>query len=207
MRLAVLVSGRGSNLKALLDAEARGQLAPAEIGLVLSNRPAAPALGLAQQARKATCVINHCDFPEREQFDQAMLHALAAQRIGAVILAGFMRILGKRFVDAWPQRIINVHPSLLPAFPGLNAPAQALAHWVKVAGCTVHFVEYGVDTGPIIAQACVPVRDDDDADSLHRRIQAKEQELLPRAARDLARGALTCDGRVVHYRGTLPPTS
>lgn len=197
MRFAVLVSGRGSNLQALLDAAARGELAPAEIALVLSNQPDAPALERARHAGAPAIALDHRGFASREDFDQAMLDRLAEHRIEAVVLAGFMRVLSARFIAAYPRRIINTHPSLLPAFPGLRAVEQALAHGVKVAGCTVHFVDGGVDTGPIIAQACVPVLDSDDAASLHQRIQAREHELLPRAARLVARGALHCHGRAV----------
>lgn len=192
-------------MQALLDAEARGQLAPADLAVVLSNRDDAFALERARRAGKATCVIDHRGYGEREQFDQAMLTELGAHGVEAVVLAGFMRILSRRFIDAYPRRIINTHPSLLPAFPGLRAPAQAIEHGVKVAGCTVHFVEYGVDTGPIIAQACVPVLDDDDEASLHQRIQAEEHALLPRAVQHLAQGALACRGRTVRYRPASPP--
>jgi phosphoribosylglycinamide formyltransferase-1 len=202
MRVAVLVSGRGSNLQALLDAEARGELAPAEIALVLSNQPNAAALERARGAGKTTLVLDHRDFAGREEFDQAMLERLAEHRVDAVVLAGFMRILSSRFIDAFPRRIINTHPSLLPAFPGLHAARQAIAHGVKVTGCTIHFVDGGVDTGPIIAQACVPVldSDSDDAAALHERIRAREHELLPRAVAELARGELWFQGRAVRSR-------
>jgi phosphoribosylglycinamide formyltransferase 1 len=198
MRFAVLVSGRGSNLQALLDAEARGDLAPAEIALVLSNQQSAPALERARGAGKTTLVLDHRGFAGREEFDQAMLEKLAEHRVQAVVLAGFMRILSSRFIDAFPCRIINTHPALLPAFPGLHAVEQAIAHGVKVAGCTVHFVDSGVDTGPIIAQACVPVLASDDAASLHERIKANEHDLLPRVVSLLAQGRLSVQGRVVH---------
>lgn len=205
MRIAVLVSGAGSNLQALLAAEARGELAPAEVVLVLSNRPDALALERARAAGKTTVVTDHRGFAGREPFDEAMLAALAEHRIQAVVLAGFMRILSKRFVDAFPLRIINTHPALLPAFPGLRATAQAIEHGAKVSGCTVHFVEHGVDTGPIIAQACVPVLDHDDEHTLHERIKVKEHELLPVAVKRLAAGELVCEGRTVRSRSTAPP--
>jgi phosphoribosylglycinamide formyltransferase-1 len=197
MRFAVLASGDGSTLQALLDAQGEGRLTPAEISLVVCNRPRARALGRARTAGVEAVAVDHREFPERAAFDRRVLAELRARDIDAVVLAGFMRVLGHEFVDAFPGRIINVHPALLPAFPGLHAPRQAIAHGVKVTGCTVHFVEYGVDTGPIIAQACVPVFPDDDEHSLHRRIQVQEHALLCRAVPRLARGALTCSGRVV----------
>jgi phosphoribosylglycinamide formyltransferase-1 len=197
MRIAVLVSGQGSNLMALIDARDRGELAPAELALVLCNRPGAPALGRAQRAGIATAVIDHKAFPDRPSFERAMLEALAAARCEAVVLAGFMRILTEEFVSALPHRILNTHPALCPAFPGVAAPQQALDHGVKVTGCTVHFVDTGVDTGAIIAQAAVPVLDDDDAARLHARIQEREHALLPEVTRLLAQGRIQVDGRRV----------
>lgn len=197
MRFAVLVSGSGTNLQALLDAERAGRLAPAEIAVVVSNRPGVMALSRAQAAGKPAVCVDHRAHAGREAFEDALLAALRAHAVEAVVLAGFMRILGPRFLSAFPQRIVNTHPSLLPAFPGVDAVPQALAHGVKVTGCTVHFVDAGVDTGPIIAQSCVPVLDDDDADSLHARIRAQEHALLPEVTRMLAAGALLCDGRRV----------
>ncbi|MCG8419561.1 MAG: phosphoribosylglycinamide formyltransferase [Proteobacteria bacterium] len=197
MRFAVLVSGHGSNLFALLEAEARGALAPAEIAVVLSNRPDAPALDRAQKFAKPTVIVDHRDYAGRDDFEAAMLAALDPYRVEAVVLAGFMRILETRFVSAFPNRIINTHPALLPSFPGLDAPAQAIEYGVKQSGCSVHFVDLGVDTGPIIAQVAVPVLDDDDAGSLHERIKAREHELLPEVVQLLAAGRLQCVGRRV----------
>ncbi len=200
MRLGVLVSGRGSNLAALLAAEATGRLAPAEIAVVVSNRPDAGALEVARAAGKPVAVVDHRDFADRDRFEHALLAALATHDAEAVILAGFMRVLTPTFVAAFPLRIVNTHPSLLPAFPGHDAPAQAVAHGVKVAGVTVHFVDTGVDTGPIIAQRAVPVLATDDAAALHRRIQVEEHRLLPAVARALAQGRLVCEGRTVVIR-------
>lgn len=200
MRFAVLVSGSGTNLQALLDAESRGALAPATIAVVVSNRPGVMALARAERAGKPAVCVDHRAYASREAFEDAVLAVLAAHAVEAVVLAGFMRILTARFLDRFPHRILNTHPSLLPAFPGVDAVAQALAYGVKVTGCTVHFVDAGVDTGPIIAQACVPVHDDDDATQLHDRIRALEHALLPEAARMLAAGALLCDGRRVQRR-------
>jgi phosphoribosylglycinamide formyltransferase-1 len=200
MKLAVLVSGNGTNLQALLDAEGRGELAPAEIAIVLSNRPDVPALGRAERAGKPALVVDHKQFPDRTAFEQRMLDELARYGVEAVVLAGFMRVLTPRFIDAFPHRIINTHPSLLPAFPGTDGPAQALAYGVKVAGVTVHFVDSSLDGGPIIAQAAVPIVAGDDAHALHARIQREEHQLLPRVVQRLAAGAYACEGRLVVER-------
>ncbi|ACY16260.1 phosphoribosylglycinamide formyltransferase [Haliangium ochraceum] len=197
MRCAVLLSGGGTNLQALLDAESRGELAPGSIELVLSNRAQALGVERARRASKPVAIVEHGDFAERAAFEDALLAHMREHRIEAVVLAGFMRILGARFVDAYAGRIINTHPSLLPAFPGVDAAAQAVAHGAKLSGATVHFVDTGVDTGPIIAQRAVPVLDDDDAASLHERIRAVEHALLPEVVRMLAAGELLCDGRRV----------
>ncbi|HLU68123.1 MAG TPA: phosphoribosylglycinamide formyltransferase [Kofleriaceae bacterium] len=203
MRVGVLVSGQGTNLQALLDAQARGELAPAEIALVLCNRPGAPALDRARRAGVATAEVDHRAFPDRGAFEQAMLGELRAAGVEAVVLAGFMRILTEQFVSAFPHRILNTHPALCPAFPGVDAPRQALEHGVKITGCTVHLVDTGVDTGPIVAQAAVPVLEDDTPATLHDRIRAEEHALLPRATRLLAEGRLAVVGRTVRI---LPPT-
>jgi len=192
MRFAVLVSGTGTNLQALLDAD----LAPGTIALVLSNKPGAVALERARAAGVPTAVVDHRG-RDRAVFEDELLATLAAHRIDAIVLAGFMRVLSPRFVGAYATRIINTHPSLLPAFPGLGAPAQAIAYGVKLAGATIHFVDGSVDGGPIIAQAAVAVLPDDDAESLHARIQREEHRLLPEAVRRMASGRLTCEGRVV----------
>jgi len=198
MRIGVLVSGRGTNLAALLAAEEAGALAPAEIVAVISNRPDVRALDIAREAGKPAVVIDHKLFgADRAGFERALLAALAGFDVEAVVLAGFMRVLTATFVDAFPQRIVNTHPALLPAFPGTDAPAQAIAHGVKLAGVTVHFVDGGVDTGPIIAQRAVPVLPGDDAASLHARIQVEEHQLLPAVVRALAQGRLVCEGRNV----------
>jgi len=197
MRCAVFVSGEGTTLQALLDAEALGVLAPAEIACVLSNRPEAPALQRAVAANKPTVVINHRDYDDREAFERAILGELEVHRVEAIVLAGFMRILTDLFVGAFPYRIVNTHPSLLPAFPGMHAAQQALDHGAKLTGCTIHFVERGVDTGAIIAQAPVAIGDDDAA-SLQRRIQVEERRLLVEVVQLLAAGRLVVVGRRVH---------
>lgn len=197
MRFAILVSGQGTNLQALLDAEKRGALAPAQIALVLSNRPGVPALARAQAAGVPTVMIDHMLHPDRRSFEEALLAELRRAEIAAVVLAGFMRILTPHFVSAFPHRILNTHPALCPSFPGVNAARQALDYGVKVTGCTVHLVDTGVDTGPIVFQAAVPVEEDDDEASLHARILAREHALLPEAVRLLAAGRLRVERRRV----------
>ena len=199
MKLGVLVSGAGTNLQALLDAQARGELAPAEIAVVVSNRRDAPALARAAAAGVPSEIVEH-DGLERVVFETRLLDALARYGADAVVLAGFMRVLTAHFVQRFPLRIVNTHPSLLPAVPGRDAPAQAIAHGVKLAGVSVHFVDTSVDGGPIIAQAAVAVADDDDAGSLHARIQREEHRLLPIVVRRLAAGQLSCQGRQVRGR-------
>lgn len=198
MRFAVLVSGRGTNLQALLDAQGRGEIAPAEIAVVVSNRPGAPALERAAAAGVSTAVVDHKSFDDRDSFEGALLVALAEHDVEAVILAGFMRILTETFLKAFPQRVLNTHPSLLPAFPGMHGAKQALDYGCRVAGCTIHLVEGGVDTGPIVLQAAVPIEPDDDPETLQQRIQEREHALLPEAARLLAAGRLRVVGRRVH---------
>jgi phosphoribosylglycinamide formyltransferase-1 len=193
VRIAVLVSGSGTNLQALLDADLR----PAEIACVVSNRPGVQALERAAKAGKAALVVDHKAFAGREAFEAALLSVLAEHGVEAVVLAGFMRLLTAGFVSRFPERILNIHPSLLPAFPGVDGPKQAFEHGVKVAGATVHFVDAGLDSGPIVLQAAVPVLPDDDVDRLKARILAEEHKILPEAVRLLAAGALRREGRRV----------
>lgn len=200
MRVGVLVSGAGTNLQALLDAEARGELAPATVAVVVSNRPGVAALERATRAGKPAKLVDHKAFSDRVAFEDALLAVLDAHRVEAVVLAGFMRVLTARFVDRFPLRIVNTHPSLLPAFPGVDAAAQAIAHGVKLSGATVHFVDTSLDGGPIIAQAAVPVLPDDDAGALQARIQREEHRMLPDVVRRLAAGRLSCQGRRVVER-------
>lgn len=197
MRVGVLVSGSGTNLQALLDAEAAGTLAPAQIACVISNRPGAPALARAEAAGKPAIVVDHKIFLDRESFERDVIDKLDEHGVELVVLAGFMRVLTEQFTARYPLRIVNTHPSLLPAFPGADAPAQAVAHGVKLSGVTVHFVDASLDGGPIIAQVAVPVAADDDAVSLHARIQREEHILLPAVVRRLAAGLVSCQGRVV----------
>ncbi len=159
--VGVLVSGSGTNLQALIDASAADDY-PARVAVVISNNAAARALQRAEQASIPTVLLDPAGFPTRDQFENALLEKLEAFKVKLLCLAGFMRILSPRFLKAFPGQILNIHPALLPSFPGLHAPRQALAHGVKISGCTVHFVDAGTDTGPIIVQAAVPVLPGDD---------------------------------------------
>jgi phosphoribosylglycinamide formyltransferase 1 len=200
LRVGVLASGRGSNLQALLDASARPDY-PAEVVLVISDRERAAALDRARAAGVEALFVNPKDFGDRESFDLALVREFTARRVGLVCNAGFMRILSAPYVRAFAGRAMNVHPSLLPAFPGLHAQRQALEHGAKVAGATVHFVDEGpVDTGPIILQASVAVQPDDTEDSLAARILAEEHRLYPEAVRLFAEGRLEVVGRRVIIR-------
>ena len=201
LQLGVLISGRGSNLQALIDA-AVDPAYPAEIALVISNRPEAPGLERAARAGIAHRVIAD---PSRPEFAAAADAALQQSGAGLVALAGYMRILDSVFVAAWRDRLVNIHPSLLPAFPGLHAQRQALEAGVRFSGCTVHFVRDAVDTGPIIAQAAVPVRGDDDAERLSQRILRAEHRLYPLAVRLFAEGRLRVVGDRVAISGAAAP--
>ena len=186
--IGVLISGRGSNLQALIDAVADGRL-NARLAVVISNTPGAPGLGRARAAGIETLTINHRDYASRDAFDAALAAALQDRRVELVCLAGFMRLIGQRMLDAFPERIINIHPSLLPAFPGVDAQAQALAYGVKVSGVTVHLVTAELDGGPIILQSAVDVLDDDTPETLSARILEQEHRIYPEAvARVLAGG-------------------
>ncbi len=201
MKTAVLISGRGSNLQALIDAQADTQAEPgwpAEIVLVISNEPGAKGLERAEAAGIATAVINHRDFDGREPFDQAMTEAIEAagdgEEVGLVCLAGFMRLLSTPFINRWRDRLINIHPSLLPAYKGLDVQQRVLDAGETEAGCTVHFVRPEMDSGPIIMQARVPVLPDDDADTLAARILEQEHVIYPKAVRLIAEGRVKVEG-------------
>ena len=199
LAVGVLVSGRGSNLQALLDACAAPEF-PARIAVVISDREHAPALARARAAKVETLWINPKDFGDRDSFSVALVRALEAREIGLVCQAGFMRILSPVYVRAFAGRALNIHPSLLPAFPGLHPHRQALEHGVKLSGATVHFVEDGVDTGPIVLQAAVPVRPDDTEATLEARILKEEHRLYPEAVRLFAEGRLEIVGRHVRIK-------
>lgn len=199
-RLAVLCSGNGSNLQALLDAERRGSLGPAEVALVVCDKPEAFALARANRARKPAALLNSKEFATREAFDEALLGLLQRASIDYVILAGFMRILGAKAVNAFSGRMLNVHPSLLPAFKGAHAVRDAVEYGARVSGVTVHFVTPDLDSGPIIFQEAVTVRANDTAESLAKRIHAVEHRLYPLAVRRLAEGRVRVKGRQVVVR-------
>ena len=187
LELGVLVSGSGTNLQAILDAIADGRL-DAEVRIVISNQPGARALERARAAGVPTSVISHHEFPDRAAFDARLVAALRDAGVSHVVLAGFMRLLTPVLLDAFPWRIVNIHPALLPAFPGVHAQRQALSYGVKVAGCTVHYVDAGTDSGPVIAQAVVPVLDDDTEDTLSARILVEEHRLLVAVLAAIAAG-------------------
>jgi phosphoribosylglycinamide formyltransferase-1 len=198
--LGVLASGRGSNLQAILDACAQPGF-PARVAVVISDRERAAALERARAAGVEALWVDPEAFADREAFDQALVRELEKRGVGLVCHAGFMRILSPAYVRAFAGRALNVHPALLPAFPGLHAQRQALAHGVKVTGATIHFVDEGVDTGPIVLQAAVPVREDDTEEALASRILAEEHRLFPEAIRLFAEGRLEVTGRRVRIRG------
>jgi phosphoribosylglycinamide formyltransferase-1 len=197
--LGVLISGRGSNLRAIADAVAAGEI-PATIAIVISNDPSAGGLGLATERGIPTSVLRYQDFGSRREYDLALVGELRRHQVTLVCLAGFMRLLGQEFCAAFPDAILNIHPSLLPSFPGTHAQRQALEHGVKVSGATVHFVTPALDAGPIIAQAAVPVEDDDSEETLGARILDAEHRLYPRAIRDVINGDWQIEGRRVVFQ-------
>jgi phosphoribosylglycinamide formyltransferase 1 len=192
--LGVLISGRGSNLQALIDATRDGRL-KARIGLVISNRGQAAGLERAREAGIETMVLDHRQFPTRDDFDRRLAEALRARGVSLVCLAGFMRLVGAPLLDAFPDAVLNVHPSLLPAFPGVNAQEQALAHGVKVTGATVHFVTSELDSGPIVRQACVSVQQGDTVERLAARILVEEHRIYPEAVQIVLDGGWRIEGR------------
>lgn len=198
MRLAVLLSGRGSNFAAIHDAIVRGEL-DAEIVCVISNRPNAPGIERARALGLPSHVIDHRSFASREAHESEVLRILGEARPEFIALAGYMRLLSAAFIAAYPMRILNIHPSLLPAFPGVDAQAQAIAYGVKVSGCTVHFVDENLDAGPIIVQRAVAVRDDDDALSLSARILEEEHIAYVEALVRLSSRPCRVDGRRVIF--------
>jgi phosphoribosylglycinamide formyltransferase-1 len=192
--LGVLISGRGSNLQALIDSVQSGEV-DARIRVVISNKPQAPGLERANGAGIETLTISHRDYGTRDQFDRAIANALRERAVHLVCLAGFMRLIGAPMLDAFPNAILNIHPSLLPAFPGVNAPAQALAYGVKVSGVTVHLVNGELDGGPVVLQRAVPVKEDDTVDTLAARILIEEHRAYPEAVKIVLGGNWTIDGR------------
>jgi phosphoribosylglycinamide formyltransferase-1 len=197
--VGVLASGRGSNLQALLDAGSRPDY-PARVVVVVSDREDARALARARAAGVCSLFVNPKDHGDRPAYDAVLTKTLEHHEVGLVCLAGFMRILSPAFVRAWQGRLMNIHPSLLPAFPGLHAQRQALHHGVRIAGATVHFVDEGVDTGPIVLQAAVPVEATDTEETLAARILIEEHRIYPEAVRLFAEGRLHVTGRQVSVR-------
>ena len=180
LRIGALASGGGTNLQAIIDRCADGSI-NAEISLLICNTPGAGALDRAEKAGIPTLTINHRDYSDRNDFDKAVVAALQKAEIDLVVLAGFMRIITETILDAFPNKVMNIHPALLPAFPGLHVQKKALEYGAKFSGCTVHFVDTGVDTGPIIIQAVVPILDDDTEETLSARILVREHQVYPRA--------------------------
>jgi phosphoribosylglycinamide formyltransferase-1 len=195
-RIAVLLSGRGSNFEALADTVSAGRIPNAEIALVLSNREGAPGIDRAKARGLATRVIPSKGL-ERETYDRQIVAALHEANVDLVCLAGYMRLLSPYFVAAFPQRILNIHPSLLPSFPGLESQRQALDYGVKFAGCTVHFVDENLDAGPIVVQAVVPVEDSDNEDTLSARILKEEHRIYSEAVTIVLQGKFKIEGRRV----------
>ena len=201
LKIGVLASGRGSNFEAIARAVASGAI-PCALAVLISDRAEAPALSLARAHGIESLAIEAREHPGREAHDKAILGALEERGVGLVCLAGYLRLLSPGFVRHFAGRLLNVHPSLLPAFPGLHAQRQALEYGVRVAGATVHFVDEGTDTGPIVLQAAVAVRGDDTEASLTARILAEEHRIYPEAIHLYAEGRIRLDGRRVHIRKT-----
>ena len=197
-RVGVLISGRGSNLAALMAAASAPDY-PATIALVISNRPAAPGLTNARNAGIATQVIDHLSFADRASFDEAIDASLKTDEVEYVACAGFMRIMGRELIERWRDRMINIHPSLLPAYRGLNTHERALADGIKIHGCTIHFVRHDVDQGPIIAQAAVPVLSGDKPATLAARVLEAEHKIYPLALALVASGKVRVDGERVIF--------
>ena len=204
MRLGVLASGRGSNFQSIIDAVERGRL-NAEIAVLITDNHSAFAIERAKEHNIEYLVISPGEFGSRDDFYRKVARELEKRKTGLVVLAGFMRIVGKPLIDAFRGRIMNIHPAILPAFPGLHGQRQALEYGVRVSGCTVHFVDEGMDTGPIIIQAAVPVSHDDTEDSLSERILRLEHRIYPEAIRLFSEGKIRIEGRVVRVEGGIAP--
>lgn len=201
LKLGVLASGRGSNLQAIIDASLRGQI-DAVVKIVVSDNASAYALERAKRHSIDTAFVNPKLYSSREEFDEAVIQILKKYDVDLICLAGFMRLLTPHFVNEYRNRIMNIHPALLPSFPGLHAQRKALNHGVKVSGCTVHFVDESIDMGPIIIQAAIPIFDDDTEETLSERILRYEHEIYPRAIQLFAEGRLEIRGRRVFCKGS-----
>lgn len=194
--IGVLASGRGSNLQSIMDACAAGRI-PARVAVVISDNQDAYALERARQAGIAAVAVNTGDYPDKAEYEKYIVDVLKEHNVHLVCLAGYMRLVGKTLLEAFPGQVMNIHPALLPAFPGLHGQEQAWRYGVKYSGCTVHFVDEGMDTGPIILQAVVPVHDDDTADTLAARILEQEHRIYPEAIKLYCTGKLVVEGRKV----------
>ncbi|MCP3676980.1 MAG: phosphoribosylglycinamide formyltransferase [Deltaproteobacteria bacterium] len=204
IKIAILVSGNGTNLQSIINAVEAGAI-DAKIAVVISNNPNAFALERAVSHNIPTEVLPNSVCPSREEYDQKVIDILKSRNVELIVLAGFMRIITATLINAFPVGIMNIHPALLPAFPGLNVQKKAIEHGVKFSGATVHFVDEGVDTGPIIIQAVVPVHDDDTEETLAVRILKEEHRIYPQAIQFFAEGKLEIDGRRVIIKDSRPP--
>lgn len=202
MKIGALASGSGSNLQTLIDQLHCDESCGIEISVVISDRKKARALTRAEQAGIPSYLVKAEDFPHRHAFDERISELLDAHAVDLIVLAGFMKLLQPAFVQKYRNRILNIHPALLPAFPGAHPVADTLAYGAKVSGVTVHFVDEGMDTGPIIAQKSVPVFDDDDEESLHARLQAEEHKLYPTVIKWYAENRISFAGRKVIVKGS-----
>jgi len=204
LKVGVLASGRGSNFQSIIEAIKENRL-KAKVCLLITDNPAAFAIERARKHGIEHLVLKPKEFPSRDAFYIAVAEALRKKEVGLVVLAGFMRIVGKPLIDAFPNRIMNIHPALLPSFTGLHAQKQAIDYGVKLSGCTVHFVDEGMDTGPVIIQAAVPVYHSDTEESLSERILKLEHKIYPEAIRLFSEGKLKIDGRRVKISGEVSP--
>ncbi|UCH45590.1 MAG: phosphoribosylglycinamide formyltransferase [Nitrospiraceae bacterium] len=203
LKIGVLASGRGSNFQSILDRIESGFI-KAEIAILITDKPDAYAIERAKNHGIESLVMQPRDFDGKNLYYGAIASELKKRGVGLVVLAGFMRVVGKGLIDSYPNKIMNIHPALLPSFPGLHGQRDAVDYGVKVSGCTVHFVDEGVDTGPIIAQAAVPCHDDDTEDTLSARILKKEHEIYPLAIKLFSEGMISLDGRTVRLKCSKP---
>jgi phosphoribosylglycinamide formyltransferase-1 len=199
IKLGIMASGRGSNLQSIIDNIKNGKLS-AEIAVVISDNPEAYALERAKKEDIKTVICEPKSFPKRMDYENALVNYMKENKVDLVVLAGYMRIVKPPLIEAFPHRIINIHPALLPSFPGLHGQKQAVDYGVKISGCTVHFIDNGVDTGPIILQESVPVKDDDTEDTLSERILKVEHQLLPKAIQLIAENKVKVEGRKVYIK-------
>lgn len=206
IRIGALVSGSGTNLQSIMDA-CESSAVDAEVVVVISNVDGAYALERARKRSIPAEVVPHGDYPDRDAYDRELVRILRSHRVDLVVLAGFMRVLTPGFLEEFPERVMNIHPALLPSFPGLGVRLKAIEYGVRFSGCTVHFVDAGVDTGPIIIQAVVPVYPDDTEEELKDRILALEHKIYPKAIQLFAQGRLTVRGRKVFIRGLVKDDS